>query len=537
LEEIVLQPSRFYLDRGQELALSAELYPAGAEEEITWNSSNKSVATITNDGLVRVADDADIGATTIITATAAGLSASCELIVPGEKYPLYLAGTQVTTRNRKDLGEVLATLNPDAKKRYDDGDMEVSFDGKTLRMKNAIIDATGGSANGITLGKQGMTVVVEGDCRVMSTYPALRMGQNATIVGDGTLTLESGQSGILFNGADFINREDFPIILTVEGVTLSIQSNDAGIYSNGNGMAGLVLTGTNVTINSTSNGAIYNLMGGIELNNCHITEPAGAEVRNGGIWSGDSRPNDVRIELGEILDLVDFVDNRSTIDQMDGYLAKVTLIGRTLYKNGKWNTLCLPFNLSAAQVTAQLAPDGLKTLSETTLNGTTLTLTFADATEIEAGKPYIIKWNPAAQDLVTPEFTGVTINSAMNKVETTYADFVGTYAPITFTTENRSVLFLGSDSKFYYPDGISDTSIRAFRGYFQLKDITAGSPSGIKEFVMDLEGDATPLSEELRVKSEESDWFTIDGRKLDKPQKGINIIRYSDGTSRKIVIK
>ena len=285
-------------------------------------------------------------------------------------------------------------------------------------------------------------------------------------------------------------------------------------------------------------------MGGIELNNCHITEPAGAEVRNGGVWSGDSRPNDVRIELGEILDLVDFVDNRETIDQKDGYLAKVTLIGRTLYKNGKWNTLCLPFNLSTAQVTAQLAPDGLKTLSETTLNNGTLTVTFADATEIEAGKPYIIKWNPAAQDLVTPEFTNVTINSAMNKVETTYADFVGTYSPITYTTENRSVLFLGADSegsKFYYPDGTANTRIGAFRGYFELKGITAGSPSGIKEFVLNFEEDDADgigeiKNEKLKVNNEEI-LYDLNGIKLSAPQKGINIIRYSDGTSKKFVIK
>ena len=32
-------------------------------------------------------------------------------------------------------------------------------------------------------------------------------------------------------------------------------------------------------------------------------------------------------------------------------------------------------------------------------------------------------------------------------------------------------------------------------------------------------------------------WYSLDGKKLSKPQSGINIIRYSDGTSRKVVIK
>ena len=35
----------------------------------------------------------------------------------------------------------------------------------------------------------------------------------------------------------------------------------------------------------------------------------------------------------------------------------------------------------------------------------------------------------------------------------------------------------------------------------------------------------------------EGEWFSLDGRKLGKPQKGLNIIRYSDGTSKKVLIK
>ena len=32
-------------------------------------------------------------------------------------------------------------------------------------------------------------------------------------------------------------------------------------------------------------------------------------------------------------------------------------------------------------------------------------------------------------------------------------------------------------------------------------------------------------------------WYSLDGKKLGKPQKGINILRYSDGTSKKVVVK
>ena len=43
-------------------------------------------------------------------------------------------------------------------------------------------------------------------------------------------------------------------------------------------------------------------------------------------------------------------------------------------------------------------------------------------------------------------------------------------------------------------------------------------------------------NEELRMKNEDS-WYSLDGRKLENPQKGLNIIKYSDGTAKKILVK
>ena len=43
-------------------------------------------------------------------------------------------------------------------------------------------------------------------------------------------------------------------------------------------------------------------------------------------------------------------------------------------------------------------------------------------------------------------------------------------------------------------------------------------------------------NEELRVKNE-GDWYSFDGKKLCKPQKGINIVRHYEGTTRKVLVK
>ena len=80
---------------------------------------------------------------------------------------------------------------------------------------------------------------------------------------------------------------------------------------------------------------------------------------------------------------------------------------------------------------------------------------------------------------------------------TTNADFKGNYAPIVYNTENKSVLFLASDGTFRYPGG-GKTTINAFRGYFELKDIEAGSPAGAPglRIISNLNEEATTTSVE-----------------------------------------
>ena len=123
-------------------------------------------------------------------------------------------------------------------------------------------------------------------------------------------------------------------------------------------------------------------------------------------------------------------DNTTTITAADGYLAEVTLADRMLYKDGKWNTLCLPFNL----VLAGSPLDGAtaRPLTEASISGTVLNLTFGDAVStLVAGTPYIIKWE-SADNITSPVFSGVTIDKTTHDYDNAAADdlrvrFLGTY--------------------------------------------------------------------------------------------------------------
>ena len=235
------------------------------------------------------------------------------------------------------------------------------------------------------------------------------------------------------------------------------------------------------------------------------------------------------------------INNATRLSNYDDLEANVTLSGRTLYKDNSWNTICLPFAMTAEQVTAQLAPTKLMTLSTATFAEGTLTLTFEDATEIVAGKSYIIKWTSG--DDFTPTFEGVTVSSAApTDVAGTAANFHGIYTPYSTGGENKSMLYLGASNKLYYPS--ADMTINAFRAYFTLNGIEAGpasssAPAAARAFVLNFgDGDGATgilsLSADSKDSEDNAAWYDMQGRRLSgKPTaSGIYI-----NNGNKIVIK
>ena len=196
------------------------------------------------------------------------------------------------------------------------------------------------------------------------------------------------------------------------------------------------------------------------------------------------------VEYETALTLYDSADNVDALREWNGYCADVTIAGRALRRDGAWNTLCLPFNMTAQQVAVQLAPAKLMTLSAASFVDGTLTLSFMDATAIEAGRPYIIRWNaPAAgggSDLMNPTFTGVIVSNAVAPAEFACVDFVGNTSPAAFGSGDRTALFFGADGGLAWPAAAA--SLNAFRAYFRLKGMVAGLD--VKRYVLNL-GDET----------------------------------------------
>ena len=240
------------------------------------------------------------------------------------------------------------------------------------------------------------------------------------------------------------------------------------------------------------------------------------------------------------ISLADKGDNSTTISDNKGNMVNVTLTGRTLYKDGKWNTICLPFDVTLAG--SALNGATARPLTAASISGTTLNLTFGDAvTELVAGTPYIIKWT-SGENLVSPVFSGVIIDATDHSFDNNESGdarvrFMGTYKSTAFDAEDKSILLMGGENKLYYPT--TGAGIGAQRAYFKIGDGGALARQ-LTSFNISFGDDMTTgiVNEELIMKNEESatatEWYTLDGRRLSgKPaQRGIYI-----NNGNKIVIK
>ena len=194
--------------------------------------------------------------------------------------------------------------------------------------------------------------------------------------------------------------------------------------------------------------------------------------------------------------------------------------GRTLYKDGAWNTLCLPFDVTVGS-------DVMEGATAMTLNASTsgfdsesgvLTLYFdgvGEGSTIAAGTPFIVKWT--GEDVTNPVFSGVTVSSAEASSVTSTdgtVSFRGSYSPVTLAANDRSKLYLSAENKLYWPS--VDKTIGACRAYFEM---SGGQEA--RTIVLNF-GDETSSMHNARctMHNEAGAWYDLQGRRLvGKPTK------------------
>ena len=212
----------------------------------------------------------------------------------------------------------------------------------------------------------------------------------------------------------------------------------------------------------------------------------------------------------------------NTIEDVD--VANVT-ITRTI-KVG-FNTVCLPFDLTLGQMEAAfgIGAEVYAFSDEVTDDSTEpkqvqVNFTRVVAGTISANVPVLVKATAASEQQV---FNGVQVVAPTDeaKVEGTYFDFVGTYAPADVAEGDY---FIG-EGKLWKSEG--STNIKAFRAYIRQKTAAAR----IVSFFIDGQettGINTVNGEGFKVNG----YYNLNGQRVDNPQKGLYIVN-----GKKVLVK
>ena len=229
-------------------------------------------------------------------------------------------------------------------------------------------------------------------------------------------------------------------------------------------------------------------------------------------------------------------DNTDNISFNFACPVNVELNDRTLYKDGKWNTLCLPFDiydftgtpLEGATVMTLDVEDtyGDKKTGYDASTGV-LSLYFEETDWIEAGVPYLVKW-ASGDNIESPVFNNFTIyNDDPDETKLVSEDgkvsFVGNYDPVVLTGGDKGSLYLGADNKLYWPS--ADKTVNAFRAIFKVDTSIA---SQVRSFEMNFVGDTVTgivtIGQEKDNNSADR-WYDLQGRQISnsKLSKGLYI--------------
>lgn len=194
------------------------------------------------------------------------------------------------------------------------------------------------------------------------------------------------------------------------------------------------------------------------------------------------------VRLAKTVQILDEADEQTAYD--DKYaLAKdkdYAYVHRTLYKDGYFNTLCLPFDVPDISA-SPLAGAEVFTFESGEVVDNVLELTIAEVTsdQLTKGVPYLVRWASGTDITETMYFSGLTSwddnDQAGTDPGSTNVKYHGFYYKTHISDQTSGTthynLFLGANNELYWPTDGSDPTAKmsGFRAHFYI--LPNGSPS------------------------------------------------------------
>ena len=216
------------------------------------------------------------------------------------------------------------------------------------------------------------------------------------------------------------------------------------------------------------------------------------------------------------------------------FAAKSASYSRTMNAGTTWATLCLPFEVS-------LDGKNFRAFKLLSADEGTETVELEEVKTIEAGTPVIIKMKEGATEL---KFTEANKNIAKDVLTTATADgyqLQGLYTQKEFSKDADNNCYIVKGNKLMNPamllekTKVQKVASKPFRAY--MVDNSSAPTAGAKMFSIGFDNDGTTAIDNLNtIADDNATYYDLQGKRLNEPQKGINIVKRG-GKTMKVIIK
>ena len=201
-----------------------------------------------------------------------------------------------------------------------------------------------------------------------------------------------------------------------------------------------------------------------------------------------------------------------------------------------WATLCLPFEVS-------LENQNFRAFKLLSADDDTETIELEEIeTSIAAGTPVIIKMKDGANSLSISEAD----KAIAKKVQTSESangnyQLQGLYTQKEFSKDADNNCYIVKGDKLMNPTKLlANTKVtkvvsKPFRAY--MVDKSSAPTAGAKMFSIGFDNDSTTAIDSLNtIANDKAEYYDLQGKRLNEPQKGINIVK-RNGKTMKVIIK
>lgn len=213
-------------------------------------------------------------------------------------------------------------------------------------------------------------------------------------------------------------------------------------------------------------------------------------------------------------------------------LADLNVTINRSFKRNRWNTICVPFNISGRKVLKVFGSDvRLREFYKVQVKDGKKVMFFKVVDEIQAGKPYLVL---PPTDVTNPTFENVILRKGDAKKTTVDGiSMVGVYGP-TRLNEDGTHLFIGTNNEFKLPTPHPHNQTRGMRAYFEV-------PRGTNEATLraSIFDDITGIEDvDIAIEDDDTDApvFDINGQRVGTGLNGLNRGVYIMG-GKKYVVK